>query len=340
MKYRELKRYIDDIVSSAKSFAGIYCIYGDDAYLRETAYGMLSKAIIEDEFRDMNIATFIPDDGIQNIFDSANELPFFGAYRICKVVLSALRNEDGQIDKKNSKITNNFIDALSEYSKNINPATVLIVSFDNKDPIKKMENIEYIDCTKLDMASLSLVIQEILDNEPTCQMDSDAKQALIERTSGDMTRISNEIPKLKAYTNGAKITLKDVEEQVFEDTEYAIYALSTAVALKQSDEALKILNVFLANGKNGFTILNSIYAQYRNMLHCSLHAKDTDEEIQNMLGISKGQVYYVRKNIKEYTQLRLKKSVDTIHNLQTAVLSGEKEANGALYEGVLSLLTI
>ena len=154
-----------------------------------------------------------------------------------------------------------------------------------------------------------------------------------------MARVVSETNKLKAYANET-ITRADVEEMVVPDLDFQVYELSSAIAEKDGNEALKMLNLFFANGVRGVTILNLIYDRYRKMLHAELNKNKTNDEIGQMLGMKSGAVYYLRKTSIKYSQVRLKKCVDYLHKMQFDVLSGKRAEASALQEAVLQLLII
>ena len=347
MLYKELQSHINKAMSSeVGGFSPIYYIYGEDAYLRERARLSIQEQLIDREFEDMNVSIFSNEDSIQDILDSLFQLPFFGNYRLVIVQLPTTaekygKNYESVGSKLDQRFVKDFIEAINKnYLNEINSSTILIITTEDAKPGKINDFCEYVDCKKLDLVALGLEIDRLLAQAPSGTMDADAKEELINRTLLNMTRISNEIPKLKSYTNGAKITKKDVQDLVTEESEYATFEIANALTEKDGDKVMKIINNQLSKGEQAMTLLTQLYKNYRNFFHLSLHLNDSNEEIAQYLGVNPNQLYYMRKNIRDYTQKRLKTCVDTIHELQTAVLAGEREPYSALMEGVLTLLTV
>lgn len=347
MLFKELQNHINKIMATEeKVFSPIYYIYGEDAYLREKARLSIQECVIDKEFEDMNVSIFSNEDIITDIVDSLFQVPFFGNYRIVIAQLPTVVEKYGKgSDNVGNKLAQRFIkDFLEAINKNylneINPSTILIITSEEAKPGKINDFCEYVDCQKLDLVSIGIEIDNLLSQPPVGTMEDDAKSELIDRTLSNMTRIANEIPKLKAYTNGAKITKKDVQELVTEESEYAIYELANALTAKDGDEVMKIVNNLLGKGEDPMSILSNLYKNYRQFFHLSLHLSESNEDIAQYIGVGSKQIYYMRKNIRDYTQKRLKMCVDTIHELQTAVLAGNREPHSALMEGVLTLLTI
>lgn len=347
MLFKELQSHIDKAMSSeVKGFSPIYYIYGEDAYLRERARLSIQELVVDKEFEDMNLSFFSNEDSIQDIVDSLFQLPFFGNYRMVVVQLPYTAEKFGKFNdsvsaKQEKSFVKDFLDAINKnYLNDINSSTILVITTEDPKPAKIDSFCEYVDCKKLDMVALGFEIDKLLEIEPQGSIDQDAKEELINRTLSNMTRISNEIPKLKAFTNGAKITIKDIQDLVTEDAEYASFEIVNALITKDGDKVMKIINNQMSKGEQPMTLLGLIYKHYRNFFHLSLHLNDSNDDIAQYLGVSSGQLYYMRKNIRDYTQRRLKTCVDTIHELQTAVLAGEREQYSALMEGVLTLLTV
>lgn len=347
MLFKELQSHINKVMESEeKSFSPIYYIYGEDAYLRERAKLLIQDCVVDKEFIDMNVSIFSSEDSITDIIDSLFQVPFFGNYRIVLVQLPTTIEKYGKGSetvgsKMDQRFIKDFLDGINKnYLNEINSSTILIITTEDAKPGKINDFCEYVDCQKLDLVSIGIEIDKLLAQPPVGTMDDDAKNELVNRTLSNMTRIANEIPKLKAYTNGAKITIKDVKELVTEESEYAIYELANALTAKNGDEVMKIVNNLLGKGENPMSILSNLYKNYRQFFHLSLHLSESNEEIAQYIGVGSKQIYYMRKNIRDYTQKRLKMCVDTIHELQSAVLAGEREQYSALMEGVLTLLTI
>ena len=347
MLFKEFQNHINKVMESDdKVFSPIYYIYGEDAYLRERARLAIQYSVVDKEFIDMNVSIFSNEDSITDIIDSLYQVPFFGNYRIVVVQLPTTAEKYGKSqetakNKLDQRFIKDFLDGINKnYLNEINPSTILIIATEDAKPGKINDFCEYVDCQKLDLVSIGIEIDKLLAQEPVGTIENDAKNELINRTLSNMTRIANEIPKLKAYTNGAKITIKDVQDLVTEESEYAIYALANALTDKNGDEVMKVVNNLLGKGEDPMSILSNLYKNYRQFFHLSLHLSESNEEIAQYIGVGSKQIYYMRKNIRDYTQKRLKMCVDTIHNLQTAVLAGEREPYAALMEGVLTLLTI
>lgn len=326
MKYVELENHIKSVLRGEEEFASLYVVTGDDDYLKELALKQFEGALDKD-YADFNVSKFFSDVDIDEFKDALDTYPMFDSVRMVEYFAD-------------EKTTNDLRSFVEEYVKSPSPTSVLVVSVDgDANKIFKQKKATIVDCARLEDNELVFEINKILAVEPSVPISQDAAMELISRTQGSMARIVSETNKLKAYANGT-ITKKDVEDMVVADLDFQIFELSNALAEKDGNKALEILNLFTQNGVRGVTVLNLVYDKYRKMLHAELNKDKTNDEVGQMLGMKGGAVYYLRKTSSKYSQVRLKKCVDYLHSLQYDVLSGKRLEASALQEAVLQLLII
>ena len=152
-----------------------------------------------------------------------------------------------------------------------------------------------------------------------------------------MSRISCEVSKLKAYCDG-DITRADVCEMTSAEPDVQIFQLSDAVGSGNAGRALEVLDALTGDGVRPMTVLNLLYGYYRRMLHAELHKGEPDADVAALLG-KPGALYHLRRVSGKYSQVRLKKCVDYLHELQFAVLTGKRSEGSAMHDAVLTLLS-
>lgn len=326
MRFVELESHIESVLRGAEDFAPLYIVAGEDDYLKELALKAFEGALDKD-YADFNFAKFQPDAQADELKDALDTYPMFDSVRV--VVYYA--------DDKMPETVKNFCD---EYVKAPSPTSVfVIVVLGDQNKTFKQKKATTIDCSRLEDEELILEINKILSEEPSVPITRDAAEELIVRTQGSMARIVSETNKLRSYAKGT-ITKADVEEMVAPDLDFQIFELSNALAEKDGNKALEILNLFSENGLRGVTVLNLIYDKYRKMLHAELNKDKSNDEVGQMLGMKGGAVYYLRKTSSKYSQMKLKRCVDYLHSLQCDVLTGKRLEASALQEAVLALLII
>ena len=326
MRYSELEQHLKNVLNGGEDFSPLYVIAGEDDYLKELALKQFFGALDKD-YADFNFAKLKSDASVDDMQDALDTYPMFDSVRIVSY----------EADEKTPDDIRAFVD---EYVKSPSPTSVLVVSVDgDANKVFKQKKAVQIDCSRLEDEELVFEINKILAVEPSMPIAPEAAEELIKRTQGSMARIVSETAKLKAYASNL-ITRADVEEMVVPDLDFQVYELSAAIAEKDGNAALKMLNTFALNGIRGVTIINLIYDRYRKMLHAELNKTKTNDEVGQMLGMKGGAVYYLRKTSSKYSQVRLKKCVDYLHDLQFDVLSGKRLVVSALQEAVLQLLII
>lgn len=326
MRYVELEKHLNSVLMGEEDFAPLYVVAGEDDYLKDMALKQF-EGVLDKDYADFNFAKMYSDCSVDDLKDTLDTYPMFDSVRV--VVLF--------VDEKTSAELKAF---LEEYVKAPSPTAVLVLYVDgDANKVFKSKKATAVDCSCLEEDELVLEINKILAIEPSVAISLDAAKELISRTQSGMARIVSETQKLKAYANGT-ITRQDVENMVVADLDFQIFELSNALAEKDGDKALEIVNYFFANGVRGVTVINLIYDKYRKMLHAELNKDKTNDEVGQMLGMKGGAVYYLRKTSSKYSQVRLKKCVDYLHSLQYDVLSGKRLEASALQEAVLQLLII
>lgn len=339
MKYTELKQHINKAMQSG--FAPLYCVYGDDDCLCAKALKMF-ESVISPDYADFNLMKIGDESDVDMAIDALSTFPMFDDY---KVVILTIQNVVAKSRKKSDdegETQSQVKDAIDSYMQSPNPTSVLVLNCASKDIATafKYKTAQNVDCSRLDEESLKSEIVAIANKEPKIDIQPQAISELILRTQSSMGRIESEMAKLKCYSSGV-ITYRDVCDMVVADTDYKMYEFANAVSQKNCEGALKVLNVLMENGLRGATILNLLYGKYREMLHASLNKDLGNDDLARLLGMSKsGAVYYLKQVASNYSQMRLKKSVDYLHALQYDVLMGKRNETSAVHEAILQLIAI
>lgn len=324
MKYTEFQQHVKSALDGGGNFAPVYIVCGDDDYLKDSALNAL-KCIVDCDYADFNLSVISND--LQGAIDSAYTFPMFDEHRVV-----VLRLENALLESEKQ--------ALEKYLSEPSDRSVLAIDCDDEIAKSvKSKKAQIVNCSRLENAELVGEIKAFAQKAPSIKIELDAINELIERTQGSMARIASEITKLKSYSDGV-ITKQDICQMVSADIDFQIYELANAVSEKNANKALEVLDVFFKNGIRGVTIINRLYDKYRNMLHAELNKGMSNDELAKLLNMKSGAVYFLRKVSSGYSQMRLKRCVDYLHDLQFDVLSGARNDVSAIHEAVLQLLTI
>lgn len=326
MKYTALKAHLDAARAGASAFKPCYVVFGDDAWLRQSAVAMF-RALVEPEYESFNYAAIPASDGAEDAVFMLNTFPVFDERRV--VVVTDVSEKFPQADAA----------AFERYLASPTPESVLV--FECDDGAEKAVNFkgaEKVDCSRLSEGEIAALVQRMLDAEPKRTIQPAALHELVTRTLADMSRISCEIAKLKAYCD-SEIRREDVCAMTSSEPDYQIFQLSDALGAKDKPRALRVLTALLDDGLRPMTVINMLYSYYRRMLHALLHKDESDAAVAALLGVKPGALYHVRRVSGAYTQVKLKKCVDRLHELQCAVLTGKRSEESAMHEAVLTLMS-
>lgn len=328
MKFTSLREHLQAAKAQSDGAAlfPCYVVYGDDAWLRQTAVGMF-RGLLDPDYDSFNFTRVSVVDGADVIVDTLNTYPVFDELRV--VVVTDVSDKLSDADKE----------TFAAYVAHPNPAAVFVVVCEEGAEKSLGFKAEKVDCNKLDEDSVAQMVSTMLAQTPARRMGGAALHELYTRTRGDMSRVVCEIAKLKAYCDD-EITREAVCEMTTPDLDVQIFELSEAVSGKRAEKSLTVLDSFFKDGVRPMTVLNLLYGHYRKMLHVELQKGMPDNELAALLGVKTGALYHLRRVSGSYSQVRLKKCVDYIHELQFSVLTGKRNETSALHEAVLTLLNI
>ncbi len=343
MKYLELAKHINNVLTGGEKLRPLYVVYGDDDYLSSCALKAF-EGMVSNDYKDFNFIKLASEQDVNDAVDALETFPMFDDY---KVVILSLQNSltKGKKGKASDEATQGesiVKSVIDRYMQSPCETSVFVLDCESKEVATsaKFKGAEMVDCSRLDEETLVEEIRKIALCAPQRSIENEAAHELILRTQNSMGRIESEMTKLKSYVD-SRITRQDVMDMVASDLDYKMYELANAVSSKNADTALSVLNVFFENGLRGMTIINLLYGKYRELLHASLNKDMSNDELAKLIGLnSAGAVYYLKKASQNYSQVKLKRSVDYLHALQYDVLSGKRNENSAVHEAVLHLLAL
>lgn len=324
MKYTALKSHLDR--TDGKPLASCYVVYGDDAWLRQSAVGMF-RALVNPDYASFNCSSVSAADGAEVAVGMLNTFPMFDVLRV--VIVPDVQEKFSDADKA----------TYERYLASPNPEAVLVlVCEESAEKYASFKGAEKVDCNRLAEDEIAVLVDGMLREEPVRTMQRAALHELVSRTLSDMSRISCEVSKLKAYCD-SDITRADVCEMTSAEPDVQIFQLSDAVGSGNAGRALEVLDALTGDGVRPMTVLNLLYGYYRRMLHAELHKGEPDADVAALLGIKPGALYHLRRVSGKYSQVRLKKCVDYLYELQFAVLTGKRSEGSAMHDAVLTLLS-
>ncbi len=156
-------------------------------------------------------------------------------------------------------------------------------------------------------------------------VETEALRELIGIVGDDLWALSSEIDKLICYTNGAKVSLKDVSLLVKPKFETDIFKAIDAMAAKDRKMALKLVYAHLEKGDSVSYILSMIGFQFRNL---NLVKNDSGSAVD--LGLHP---FVFRKALGQSRQFSKKELKEIYHRMvasDVGIKTGKIESGAAL----------
>lgn len=318
--------------SLQKKVAPAYFIFGEDSYLRQKALDELIS-LSGEEFKDFNFASL---DGasveVKDIVDAIGQVPFMSERRVVLI-----RDFDKSITDKEYK-------TLSDNIKNLTDCTVVFLKTGGKERAKSNDISKLcvvVDCSPLNENEVITFIEDEF-NKKGYSITRGASIKIAKYSSCDLARVVGEINKLTAFCmEDKRVTDISVDEIVSVGEEFVVYALSNAVAERNSKEAYALVEQGRGDSGKSLGMLTALTNQFRRMLHVLLNKGLPPVLIAEHLGIKEFVVNKTLNLALKFKQVRLKAIVDKLVDLEYEFKSGKlADANEALFLGVSYALTV
>jgi DNA polymerase-3 subunit delta len=217
----------------------MYVLLGEEDWIAEDALRKLLRELLPESERDLNLDIV---DGaelpVAEIITRCDTLPFFGARRV--VVLrrgEALRPHDQ--------------DTLAAYLDQGPPPSILIMLAEKLDRRRRLFTVlqriaRVVPCRRLDPQELPRWIRARAELAGKTMTPAGA-EALVVLVGGALRELETEIDKLVSYVGTRPaINEGDVREVASHVGESTVFELMDALGLRQTERALRLLQVVLA----------------------------------------------------------------------------------------------
>ena len=322
----ELKKMITSFKKDG--YKPVYFLMGEEPYFIDFLSDHFTNNVISEEEKSFNqVVLYGKDVSVNDIMSQARQYPFMGDKMLVVV--------------KEAQELVKTIDQFSSYFKSVQPSTILVFCYKYKTLDKrkelykilsKSEFAEIFESNKLKDYQVEGWIKTLISDEKL-EIEPKAVAMLVEFLGNDLSKISNEIDKLKIVLKNDKLITADlVEENIGISKEYNNFELINAVAYKNEAKAFGIAKYFALNTKNNpFVVTTSLLynffsklLQYHGMIYKNAGANPAD--IAKQLGINQ----YGLKDYQAASKIYpMKKVSQTIAVIREIDLKG-KGVNGSL----------
>lgn len=238
----EVIRITKDI--KAGNFKPIYFFMGEESYYIDKLTEFIEDNVLTEDEKGFNqIVLYGRDTSIEDIVSNAKRYPMMADRQVVIV--------------KEAQELTRTIDKLEAYAENPQPTTVLVFAYKYKTLDKRKKITKLLDKVGVVFESKKLYENQVGDwikrvlSGSGFAIEPKAAAMLVEFLGTDLSKISNELDKLKiVLPKGHSITAKDIEENIGISKDYNNFELRKAIGEKDQLKAYKIINYFSQNPKD------------------------------------------------------------------------------------------
>lgn len=258
---------MDEVIQITKDIkAGnikpIYFFMGEEPYYIDKLTEFIEDNILTEDEKGFNqMVLYGRDTSIEEVVSNAKRFPMMAERQVVIV-------------KEAQELSRN-IEKLETYAENPQPSTVLVFAYKYKtlDKRKKVtktleKNGVVFESKKLYENQVGDWIKRVLSGQGYA-IEPKAAAMLVEFLGTDLSKISNELDKLKIILpKGHTITAKDVEENIGISKDFNVFELRKAIGEGNQLKAYQIIEYFSQNQKDNPLVLTigQVFAFFSNLL--------------------------------------------------------------------------
>lgn len=256
----EAEKIINDIKN--RNFKPIYFLMGDEPYYIDKISDYIEKNVLSEDEKGFNqTVLYGRDTSVEEVVSNAKRYPMMADYQVVIV-------------KEAQELSRN-IDKLESYAENPQPTTILVFAYKYKtlDKRKKVtktieKNGVVFESKKLYENQVGSWINQVL-TESGYKIEPKANAMLVEFLGTDLSKVNNEIEKLKIILpKGTTINAEHIEKNIGISKDYNVFEFRNALGEKNVLKANRIAQYFAQNPKdNPITLITSqVFSFYVQLL--------------------------------------------------------------------------
>src|SRR5690606_31529353 len=221
----------------------IYFLYGDEPFYIDLISKTIENEVLSEDEKGFNQSVLYGNDvEIANVVALAKQFPM-GAER--QVIIL-----------KEAQHLSRTIDQLESYAAQPQPTTVLVFNYKGKTLDKRKKLYKEIQKNGILFESKKLYENQIpdwIENKAKTNgfsIDPKAKFLLAEFIGNDLSRIENELEKLKLIIENGIITPEIIEKNIGISKDYNNFELRKAIETRNAKKAFEIIHYFGQNPKD------------------------------------------------------------------------------------------
>ncbi len=293
-----------------KIYHPVYFLQGEEPYYIDQVSDYIEKHVLSESEKEFNqTVVYGREIDLLTLISYARRYPMMSNYQVIIVKEAQDMKSLFTKSKEDSKQKDDR-DPFVEYLMRPTPTTLLVFCY-KYNKIDKRTKVAKI----LDKSSVLFESKKIYDDQLPAwigkhaqgigvKINPKALQMLAENLGNDLTKITNELDKLKLNLKpGQEITPEIVEENIGVSKDFNIFELQKALGSRNSLKAFRIVNYFASNPKNNPMVM-TIPQLYTYFLKILTYHKLEDRSTNNAASVLGINPYFLSDYIraaKEYS---------------------------------------
>ena len=314
--------------------ANNYFIENEDNFLIEEK---IKEIIKKEKFDDVTPTTY--DLELTSLENALEDLDTYSFLTNKKVII--IRGLDKIVKKNLDYDIDSSLDHLYKYLKNPVDDNLLIIRVNKSDSkqnmYKKLKSLCTVEEIKTDIKKL------VQDKLKDYKLEKRFIDYLIEYCNNDITKISNEVEKLKNYRLEEKeLTIKDIDDLVIKeygDSKNLFFSFLENVGKKDIENSLKSYRELKNYDMNDLGLLTSISNQVRLMYTVKVYEekKYSNDEIAKKLNAKPYRIMKIRELTRLYTLEEIRGLMIKLEEIDLKSKSTDESTNSLIENFIINL---
>lgn len=292
----------EDIIKDvkAKKFAPLYLLQGDEPFFIDEIAGLLEESVLTESEKAFNqTIVYGSDVDAAYIRDTASRFPMMASYQLIII-------KEAQEIKK--------WDELEPYTNNPAQSSIVVLCHKYKKIDGRKKIVSYIkkngvifESKKVYDNQLPSWIQSRLKSA-NLSIEPEAAMLMSEHLGNDLSKIANEVDKLKLHINaGQIISLDHIQKHVGISKEYNVFEFQKALGQKDVFKANQIGHYFMSNPKNHniIAVISVLYSYFSKLYKLHGSAESNNNILAGVLGVSPFFVSEYKQAAKHYPKQKI-----------------------------------
>ena len=301
---------------------------GEEPYYIDAISDFIEKNVLAEEEKGFNqMVLYGRDVAVDEIVSNAKRYPMMAERQVVIV--------------KEAQDLSRTIEKLASYVENPQPTTVLVINYKYKKIDKRKTLYKSLKKAGVVFESKKLYENQVADwirrvlSGQKYTISPKASQMLVEFLGTDLSKINNELEKLKiVLPEGTQITAEHIEENIGISKDYNNFELRKAVGERNGVKVFKIINYFASNPKDNPMVVtvSLLFNFFSQLLHFhGLH----DKNPRNVASALKINPYFVNEYVLAARNFPMKKVSSIVSILRDFDVKSKGVNSNAVPQGDL-----